>query len=166
MKTIINYINIATEKVGNLVSWLSVLLVLLISIDVLVRYLFKFTFIWMVELEIYVFGFLFLLGAGYTLKYGKHVRVDVFYAKLSEKRKAWVDLFGGLLYLLPWCLIIISSSWKYAYNSFQIKESSAQAGGLPALYILKFSIVIGFVLLLLQGISTILSSIQVILKKD
>ena len=165
MAKTINYLNNLTEKIGSLASWTSVIMVIVISLDVLIRYLFKFTFIWIVELEIYLFGFLFLLGAGYTLKHDKHVRVDVFYAKLSEKGKAWLDLIGGLLYLVPWCYVVITASWKYAYSSFLMGESSAQPGGLPALYILKFAITVGFFLLLLQGISTILNSVHIILKK-
>ena len=165
MRKIINFINNITEKTGSLVSWVSVLMVVVISLDVIIRYLFKFTFIWIVELEIYLFGFLFLFGSGYTLKHGKHVRVDVFYSKLSEKGKAWIDLLGGLLYLVPWCYITIMGSWKYAYSSFLIGESSAQPGGLPALYILKFAITIGFFFLLLQGSSNILNSIYIIFKK-
>ena len=166
MEKTINYLNKLTEKIGSLVSWVAVLMVVIISLDVIIRYLFRFTFIWIVELEIYLFGFLFLLGSGYTLKHNKHVRVDVFYDKLSEKRKALINLIGGLLYLVPWCYIIITSSWKYAYSSFLIGESSAQPGGLPALYILKFTITLGFLLLLLQGISTMLNSIHIIFKKE
>lgn len=165
MEKTIKFLNNLTEKIGNLVSWLSVLMVIIISLDVIIRYLFKFTFIWITELEIYLFGFLFLLGAGYTLKHDQHVRVDVFYTKLSEKGRAWVDLLGGLLYLIPWCYVTITSSWRYAYSSFAMGESSPQPGGLPALYILKFAITIGFVLLLIQGVSTILNSINIILKK-
>lgn len=165
MEKTIKFLNNLTEKIGNLVSWLSVLMVIIISLDVIIRYLFKFTFIWITELEIYLFGFLFLLGAGYTLKHDQHVRVDVFYTKLSEKGRAWVDLLGGLLYLIPWCYVTITSSWRYAYSSFAMGESSPQPGGLPALYILKFTITIGFVLLLIQGVSTILNSINIIFKK-
>ncbi len=163
MKKIIDFLELINEKTGKLVSWTSILLIIVISIDVIMRYLFQFTYIWIVEIEVYLFGILFLLAAGYTFKHDKHVRVDVFYTKLSKKRKAIIDLIGGLLFLLPWCYIIISSSWKYAYSSFLIKESSAQPGGLPALYLLKFCIAIGFVLLLLQALVSILKSINTII---
>jgi len=163
MKKIIDFLDSINEKAGQLVSWAAIFLVIVISIDVILRYLFQFSYIWIIEIEIYLFGLLFLLAAGYTFKHGKHVRVDVFYTKLSDKGKAIIDLIGGVLLLLPWCYIVISSSWKYAYSSFLIKEGSAQAGGLPALYILKFSIVIGFVLLLLQALASILKAIQTII---
>lgn len=163
MKKAINFLEVINEKAGTVVSWCVILLVIVISIDVVLRYLFQFTYIWIVEIEIYLFGLLFLLTAGYTFKHGKHVRVDVFYTKLSNKGKAIIDLIGGLLFLMPWCYIVISSSWKYAYSSFLIKESSAQTGGLPALYLLKFSIVLGFVLLLMQALASILKAIDTII---
>lgn len=163
MKKVIDFLELINEKAGKLVSWAAILLVIVISIDVILRYLFQFTYIWIVEIEIYLFGVLFLLAAGYTFKHGKHVRVDVFYTKLSKRGKAIIDLIGGLLFLLPWCYIVISSSWKYAHSSFLIKEGSAQAGGLPALYLLKFSVVLGFTLLLIQALASILKAIDIII---
>ncbi len=165
MKKTIDIIDSITERIGKLSSWLPVFMVLIISLDVMIRYLFQFTFIWVIELEIYLFGFMFLLGSGYALKHEKHVRVDVFYSRFSEKKKAMIDLIGGLLYLVPWCYIVVFASWKYTYSSFLMGESSAQPGGLPALYVLKFSIAIGFFLLLLQGISQILKSLTILFKK-
>jgi len=154
------------ERVGQAISWFTALLVALICIDVLMRYLFNFTLIWMGELEIYFFSLCFLLGAGYAFKHDKHVRVDLFYSKMSPKGQARVNLIGGLLFLLPWTLITIIVASRYAYFSFIIGESSSQVGGLPALYILKFSIVLGFLLLLFQGISSISKSLLVLLDKE
>lgn len=165
MEKVIKTMNNITDKVGELSSWLAVFMVVIISLDVIIRYLFQFTFIWIVELEIYLFGFMFLLGSGYALKHEKHVRVDVFYSKMTNRNKAFMDLFGGLFYMVPWCLVVMSGSWKYAYSSFLMGEGSAQPGGLPALYILKFAIFLGFTLLLFQGIAQLLNSINIILKK-
>jgi len=164
MKKIIDFLNLLTEKVGNVACWSAIFMVVIISVDVITRYLFKFTFIWITELEIYFFGILFMLGGGYTLKHEKHVRVDLFYARLSEKKKAWVNLIGGVVYLLPWTLIMVVTTSKYAYSSFLIRENSPQPGGLPAIYLLKFIVVIGFIFFLLQGVSDILNSISIILK--
>ncbi len=150
------------EYTGRIISWVAALLALLIGIDVLIRYVFQFTFIWVIESEIYLFSILFLLGSGYTYKYGKHVRVDVFYAQLSVKAKAWIDALGSLGLLIPWCYVVIVSSWYYGRSSWMISESSPQPGGLPALYILKFCITLGFTLLLIQGISQLLKSIHII----
>ncbi|KAA1247940.1 TRAP transporter small permease subunit [Aquimarina sp. RZ0] len=165
MQKIIKFFDWVGEKTGALVSWLSVLLAMMIGLDVIIRYVFKFTFIWMIETEIYLFGILFLIGSGFTFKHGKHVRVDVFYTKMSVKQKAWVDVLGGVFLLIPWCYVVIVSSWYYSLSSFMIGEGSSQAGGLPALYILKFCITLGFSFLLLQGISHMLKSIQIIINK-
>ncbi|WP_106791766.1 TRAP transporter small permease subunit [Aquimarina sp. Aq78] len=166
MQKIINFLDRVGEKIGVLVSWVATLLAIIIGLDVIIRYVFKFTYVWMIEIEIYLFGMIFLLASGYTFKYEKHVRVDVFYTKLSRKGKAWVDLLGGALLLIPWCYVVIVSSWYYGLSSFMIGESSPQPGGLPALYILKFCITLGFVFLLLQGISHMLKSIQIIFNKN
>ncbi|WP_108803425.1 TRAP transporter small permease subunit [Aquimarina sp. Aq107] len=163
MQKIISFLDRIGEKTGALVSWVAVFLAVVIGLDVIIRYVFQFTFIWMIETEIYLFGILFLVGSGYTFKHGKHVRVDVFYTNFSEKRKAWIDLLGGAFLLIPWCYVVIVSSWYYGLSSFMIQESSPQAGGLPALYVLKFCITLGFVFLLIQGISQMLKSIHIII---
>ncbi|WP_438711471.1 TRAP transporter small permease subunit [Aquimarina muelleri] len=166
MYKVINFLDWIGKKTGSLVSWISVGLAIVIGLDVIIRYIFQFTNVWMVEIEVYLFGMLFLLASGYTFKYEKHVRVDVFYSKLSKKGKAWVDVLGGVCLLIPWCYVVIVSSWYYGLSSFLIGETSAQPGGLPALYVLKFCITLGFVFLLLQGVSHILKSIQIIVNKD
>ncbi|MHA7058340.1 TRAP transporter small permease subunit [Aquimarina sp. M1] len=166
MQKIINFLDCVSEKTGVFVSWIAVLLATVIGVDVIIRYIFQFSFIWIIETEIYLFGILFLIGSGYTFKYGKHVRVDVFYTRLSLKGKAWIDLLGGAFLLIPWCYVVIVSSWYYGVSSFAMNEGSPQPGGLPALYVLKFCITLGFMFLLLQGVSEMLKSIQVIISKD
>lgn len=165
MNQIISILDTINTKTGKLVSWITVLLVLIIAVDVIIRYVFNFTFIWMIETEIYLFGMLFLLASGYTFASDTHVRVDVFYAKFSKKRKAWIDLLGGAFLLIPWCYVVIVTSWYYGLASFKMGEGSPQPGGLPALYVLKFCITLGFVVLLIQGISQMLKALQTLLAK-
>ncbi len=154
------------ETVGNLFAWTTALMVVVICIDVLLRYFFSFSFIWITEVEIYLFALSFLFGSGYALKHEKHVRVDVFYEGWSPVRKAWVNLLGSILFLMPWCVVSILACWKYASFSYGFRESSPQAGGLPALYILKFCLLLGFVFLLIQGVAMILRSILTIQGKE
>lgn len=165
MNRIISIIESIVQKVGSVVSWFPFLLAIVIGVDVIIRYFFKFTFIWITEIETYFFGILFLIASGYTFKHDKHVRVDVFYSLFSIKQKAWVNLLGGVFLLIPWCYVVLVSSWYYSLFSFSINEHSPQPGGLPALYLLKFCISIGFLILLLQGIATILKSLQILLQK-
>lgn len=124
------------------------------------RYLFDYTIIWVIELEIYLFALIFLGGAAYTFQQDEHVRVDVFYDKLSIKKKAIVNIIGGLLFLIPWTWVIINVGFHYVRMSYEVNESSAQAGGLPMLYLLKSFIMLGFFFLLLQAIASILKAIQ------
>ena len=162
----INILNTINEGVGRATAWLTSLLVVFMCIDVIRRYLFNKTAVWITEMEWHIFAFIFLLAAGYTLKHDKHVRVDLFYAKFSPKQKAWVNLIGTLVFLIPWCWIIISASYQYAYNAYAINEASPDPGGLPARYIIKFAITAGFALLLLQAIVLVLESLQTIFSRN
>ncbi len=140
------------EKVGQGVAWLNTLLVLVVCYDVFARYFLKRSVVAIQELEWHLFAIIFLIGAAYTLKYDRHVRVDVFYTRLSPRHKAMINFWGSLLFLLPFALLVIWSSKNFVINSFLIKETSPDPGGLPARYILKAAIPIGFFLLFLQGL--------------
>jgi len=118
------------------------------------------------ELEWHLFALVFLIGAGYAFKHDRHVRVDLFYAKFTPKDRALVNLIGGLIFLVPWCILIIYVSYDYAHVSFLIRETSPDPGGLPARYIIKFAITVGVSLLLLQGISSIIQSLFIYLGKE
>lgn len=155
---IAKFIDQLNERVGRAVSWLTSALVVLVIIDVISRYLFNTTKAWTLELEWHLFALIFLLGAGYAFKHDRHVRVDLFYTRFSKKDQALVNFFGGLIFLLPWCLLVIYTAWFYALESYRFGETSPDPGGLPARYLIKFSIVIGAGLLLLQGISNIIQS--------
>ncbi len=147
------------DRIGQLVSWISLLLILLICVDVIMRYFLNTSKIWMVEMEWHLFSVLFLLGASYTLLHDKHVRVDLFYENYSPQRRRLVNALGILIFAIPWCLIILTSSWDYALNSFSFREGSPQPGGLPARYIVKSIIFCGYFLLLVQALSILIKSI-------
>ena len=159
-----NWIDRTNTLIGNLFSWLTTLLVVVICLDVLMRYVFANSYAAVTEMEWHLFAAIFMMGAAYTLKHDKHVRVDVFYARFSEKGKAWVNLTGTILFLLPFCFVVIQSSIPFVQNSFKIMETSPDPGGLPARFIIKSVIPLGFSLLLLQGISEILKSIKTLIR--
>lgn len=142
-----------SERIGTGVSWLTSLLVVVVCYDVFTRYVLKSSSVAVQELEWHIFALLFLLGASFTLKHDRHVRVDVFYSRLSRRGKAWVDLAGSLLFLIPFCIVIIWSSQTFVANAFRISETSPDPGGLPGRFVLKAAIPAGFLLVLLQGIS-------------
>jgi len=163
---LIYWIEKINEQVGRTVSWLTTLLVLLICFDVIRRYLTDNTEAWIMELEWHLFAMIFLFGAGYSLKHDKHVRVDVFYASFSKRDKAWVNLFGTLFFLIPWCVLIVIMSWQYAGESWAIGEGSPDPGGLPARYLIKYAIPFGISLLLLQGIAELSKAVLTLRGKE
>ncbi|WKN41875.1 TRAP transporter small permease subunit [Tunicatimonas pelagia] len=156
ISTIIDRLN---ERVGRGVAWLTTVLVLVIVYDVAARYLFNTSSAGIVELEWHLFSFIFLLGAAYALKHDRHVRVDVFYQNFSPKKQAWVNLIGTLLFLIPFCVVAMVAAWKFTINAWTIQEGSPDPGGLPARYVVKAAIPLGFLLLLLQAISLFIRSL-------
>ncbi|MEP2024068.1 MAG: TRAP transporter small permease subunit [Reichenbachiella sp.] len=165
MNKLIQYINQFTEKTGQWVSWISLVLVVLIGMDVLLRYVFNWSSSANQELEWHLFATLFLLGSAYALKHDKHVRVDVFYSRFSDNKKAWVNLIGTLIFLIPFCLVVIQTSIPFALDAWEISESSPEPGGLPHRFIIKSTIPIGAFLLFIQAISEGLSSLLTILNR-
>ncbi|MCP4023840.1 MAG: TRAP transporter small permease subunit [Desulfobacteraceae bacterium] len=153
------------EKIGKFVGWLSTLMVLIVFYDTIMRYLFNKGSIAFQEMEWHLFSIIFLIGAAYTLKEGGHVRVDILFIHFSKKTKAWVDFLGTLIFLIPFCIIVIYSSQKFVGNSWAVREISPDPGGLPARYLLKAMIPTGFVLLIFQGLSEALKNLFVILGK-
>lgn len=141
-----------TLVIGHAVAWTTLAMTLLMVLVVALRYGFGIGNIALQESVMYLHGILFMLGAGYTLARDEHVRVDIFYQHFSPRRKALVDLLGTLLLLLPVCLLILVASWDYVIASWQSGEGSADAGGLPFIYLLKTLLLVMPVLLLMQGL--------------
>ena len=157
IKRFISFTDSIVEWTGKVASWLTAFLVLLICYDVIMRYLFNHSSIAIYELEWHIFALIFLLGAAYTLKHDRHVRVDVFYSRFSKRTQTYINLIGTLLLLFPLCWILITEGFDFVANSFRLLESSPDPGGLPARYLIKMSIPIGFALLLMQAISLVLN---------
>lgn len=165
---LIDFIETLSEWCGRAVSWLVMAMTLVIGFDVVMRYLFRDGSVALQELEWHLFALIFLLGAAYTFKHDAHVRVDILYHSrwMSTRRRAWVDLLGGLFMLLPFCLLIIFSSGAFVANAFSMGEGSPDPGGLPYRFLLKAAIPVGFSLLLLQGIAHMLRSARTLLEND
>jgi TRAP-type mannitol/chloroaromatic compound transport system permease small subunit len=166
LKTFIHWIDGLNEWVGRGVAWVTLVLVLVIFVDVVMRYLFNTSFVFTQELEWHLFGFIFLIGAGYTLLHDGHVRVDIIYQRLGFKGQAWINLMGVIVFLIPGCLMIIITSFKFVLSSFLILEGSPDPGGIPLRFIVKGFIPAGFSLLLLQGLSLAVHSLLQILEVE
>jgi TRAP-type mannitol/chloroaromatic compound transport system permease small subunit len=146
------------DLVGRNVYWLILAAVLVSAVNAIVRYAFDISSNAWLELQWYLFSAVFLLCAGYTLGRNEHVRIDIVAGRLSRRTQAWIDLLGGLVFLLPMSLIIMHLSWPVFIESYMRHEYSSDAGGLlrwPA----RLLVPVGFFLLSLQGISEVIKRI-------
>ena len=161
---VVESIDRMSEWSGRAIAWLVLGLVLLVCYDVTMRYLFQSGSIALQELEWHLFALIFLLGAAYTLKHDEHVRVDLIYShrRISRKQRALVNVLGGVLLLLPFCVLIIYTSWPFVANAFSIGEGSPDPGGLPYRFLIKAAIPLGFTMLLIQGVSEVVRNIIVL----
>lgn len=141
---------------GRLTSYLVLVSIALISVSVVMRYFFSLTYIALDEIQYYCYSLVFLFGFSYVFKENGHIRVDVVNSRLPERTRTWINLLGGLFLTIPWAAAVCYYSFKYFQRSFKVLESSKEAGGLPAIYILKFILVIAFVLLLFQAFSSVI----------
>ncbi len=161
MKAIITIIDAINEWIGRTASWLVLAMVLLICYDVAMRYFFHQGSVALQELEWHLFALIFLLGAAYTYKHDDHVRVDILYQSrfLTDRHRALINIVGILLLLLPFSVLVLSTTWPFVENAFYYQEGSPDPGGLPYRYLLKASLLVAFVLIILQGIAELLRNI-------
>ena len=149
----IRRVDALNEAIGCCLSWSFLLMTIVTLLVVFLGSAFRVGYVWMSELVVYMHASLFTLAAAYTLLHDGHVRIDVFYARLSPKRQAWVNLCGVFLLLLPVCVAIFSYSLPYVAASWQVWEKSPEGQGLPAVFLLKSCLLLMPVLLALQGLS-------------
>lgn len=142
-----------SDWLGRVVAWLTLLLVLVVFLVVLLRYVFGIGSVALQESALYLHAPIFLLGATYTLRHDRHVRVDVVYRLLGKKGRALLDLLGTLLLLLPLCGFLVWSSWDYVAMAWTIREGSREAGGLPLVFVLKTLLPVAALLLAVQGLA-------------
>jgi TRAP-type mannitol/chloroaromatic compound transport system permease small subunit len=154
------------EVAGRAVSWLTLGLALVGFLVVILRYAFDTGFIWMQESVTWMHALVFMVGASYTLKHEEHVRVDVIYRGLTVRKRAVIDLIGTVLFLLPFCAYVLYESLPYLEGSWRIGERSREAGGLPALYLLKAVIPVMAVLLAIQGVAVVLRCLATLSRKE
>jgi len=152
-----------SQKTGQVISWLTLLMVLIGAFNAIARTLGRWVGVnlasnALIEAQWYLFSLIFLFGAAYTLKHGGHVRVDVVYGQWSDRTKAWINLGGTLLFLLPFCLAMLWLCWPSVYDSWSVWETSPDPDGLPR-YPIKTCVIVAFVLLTLQAISETIKNI-------
>ena len=137
-------------------------MVIVTFIVVIMRYVFDAGLIWVQESVVWMHAVVFMLGAAYTLHAEEHVRVDIFYRTMSERRRAWVDLVGVIVFLMPLCVFLAWASFDFVTQSWRIGESSRESGGLPYPFVplLKSVLLLMPVAVALQGASLCLKSVR------
>lgn len=150
------------DRIGRIVSWGILALVVLQFAVVIQRYVFGLGFVWLQETITYVYASVFMIAAGYTLLRDGHVRVDIWYREASLEARALVDLLGTLVFLWPVTGLLMWVGWPYVFRSFAILEGSRESGGLPLLYLLKGEIMVFCALLALQGLARVIRSTAIL----
>ncbi|PRD42768.1 C4-dicarboxylate ABC transporter [Phyllobacterium phragmitis] len=148
------------EFVGKKVAWLIFLAVVVSATNAVVRKAFNVSSNAWLELQWYLFGAAFMLAAAYTLQQNEHIRIDILYGSLKRRTQHWVDLFGHIFFLMPFVILMIVYFIPYVSLSYRSGEMSSSAGGL-ILWPAKSLLLIGFLLLGLQGISEIIKKIAI-----
>ncbi|MGE0421434.1 MAG: TRAP transporter small permease subunit [Reyranellaceae bacterium] len=154
-------IDFVNEKIGRSLSWLVLVAVLVSAVNAVIRKVFSNSSNAWLELQWYLFSAIFLMCAAYTLLKNEHIRIDIISSRLKRSTRNWIDVGGHVVFLLPMCALMLYEAWPYFWLSFVSSEHSSNAGGLirwPA----KILIVIGFGMLLAQGISELIKRIAVI----
>ncbi|WP_104202983.1 TRAP transporter small permease subunit [Billgrantia saliphila] len=150
-----------TEVVGRSIAWLVFAMMVVQFAIVVMRYVFNVHSVAMQEGVMFMHAMVFMLGAAWTLRHDGHVRVDIFYRKLSARGRAWIDLLGTLLLLFPVTLFIAIGSFNYVKSSWAILERSSDSG-LPSVFLLKTLILVMMALLLLQGVAQVIRQVLIL----
>ena len=157
-----NLIDRFSRTTGRVTAWLTLFMVIITFVVVVMRYAFGVGLIWLQESVTWMHATVFMVGAAYTLSREEHVRVDIFYREMSATQRAWVDVLGVVVLLLPMCGFLGAKAWDFVALSWSLKEASRESGGLPypLIPLLKTVLVLMPVAVALQGLSLALHSIR------
>jgi len=151
-------IDAINDRVGKLTYWLILVAVLISTANALARYSLDLSSNAWLEIQWYLFSAVFLFCAGYTLLHNQHVRIDIISSRFSKRVQAWIDIFGTVFFLLPMAMLILWLSWPVFVDAFRSNEVSSNAGGL-AVWPARLMLPLGFLLLVLQGVSELIKRI-------
>jgi TRAP-type mannitol/chloroaromatic compound transport system permease small subunit len=151
-------IDAINDRFGSVATWLVLIACLISTGNAITRHFLNASSNAWLEVQWYMFAAMVLLGAPYTLKMNEHVRVDLVYGMVSERTRIWIDIVGGLLFLLPICIILTYFTWPWFVDSWKLNEASSNAGGLLR-WPVKLMLPVGFFLMALQGVSEIIKRV-------
>ncbi|MBT6273186.1 MAG: TRAP transporter small permease subunit [Chromatiales bacterium] len=162
LQILVKTIDGINEQIGRAVAWLALFMVLTQFVVVVMRYVFGLSVLVMQESIWFMHSIIFLVAGGYTLLHNGHVRVDILYGNVNERKKAIIDIIGVLAILLPVCVATWWVSWEYVANAWAIKEGSIEVSGIQGVYLLKSCILLFAGLIALQGISLLIKSCWIV----
>jgi len=153
-----------SAHLGKATAWLTLFMVLVTFVVVVMRYVFDAGLIWLQESVVWMHAVVFMVGAAYTLQQEEHVRVDIFYREMSDKRRAWVDGIGVIVFVLPLCLFLGWKAIDFVAMSWKLQEASRESGGLPypLIPLLKSILIVMPITVGLQGIALLARSIRTV----
>ena len=166
LRKLVNSIDRFTAITGSVLAWCVLLMALITTTVVVLRYGFSTGAIALQESITYLHGSLFMLGVAYALYSGAHVRVDIFYRDFTARQKAWVNALGGIVFLLPLCVVVVVLSWGYVADSWAVRESSPEPGGIPFLYLLKSLLPLMAINLAIAGCADILRNAVLLVRGE
>jgi TRAP-type mannitol/chloroaromatic compound transport system permease small subunit len=158
-------IDAVNDRFGTVAIWLVLISCLLSAGNAMSRHFLNASSNAWLEAQWYMFAAMVLLGGPLTLKLNEHVRVDLIYSSVSERTRVWIDIVGGLLFLLPICLILVYFTWPFFLDSWRIQESSSNPGGLIR-WPVKLLLPVGFALMALQGLSEVIKRVAVLTRHE
>jgi TRAP-type mannitol/chloroaromatic compound transport system permease small subunit len=166
MKKLIQIINSITELSGQVAKFMIMALVSVFFYEVVSRYIFNNPTNWTLPISIMLMGLFSSCGWAYTYLYDRHVRVDIFYSRLSRRGKAWINVIMSIVFLFPMCIILISAGIKWAIFSWKISEKMIESSWLPPVAPFRTILILCFFIFTLQSISKFIQDVYFLIRKE
>ncbi len=164
MRTILRVVDSISEWTGKTACWLALFLVLVMTYGIIMRYVFRMPLMWAYESSIMMGAAIYALGWSYTLKHHGHVRIDVFYTRLSARGKAIIDVVGALVFLFPLFFILIQFATVWAWRAWEINEKIIESYWYPPAAPIRTVIVIGFIFFALQAVAELIRNLYLLIR--
>jgi len=164
VKAVLRTIDSISEWVGKTASWLSVPLILVITYEVVMRYVFVRPSLWPFEVSVMLGASMYILAFSYVHRHGAHVRADTIYLKLSPRGRAAIDVFGGLFVFFPLIFLLVDISWNWMWRAWVTGELMALTGWYPPAAPLRTVVMMGFAFFALQGIAVFVRDLHLLIK--
>jgi len=153
MKNILRILEAIITKIGDIVGWLNVVLMVIILAQVFLRYVLSYASIVLEELQWHLFSVCIMIGLSYALTNNEHVRLDLFYGGFRRRTKEWIELLGLMFLVLPWCYVIVIHGWDFVAASWRVSESSNSPAGLCCYWLIKSFLPFSFLLLFIAALT-------------